>query len=44
VRFLYASGLRKYKVASFHRKAIGVNDFSFNVINDAEQAHSKEQI
>ncbi len=29
------------KVASFHRKAIGVNDFSFNVINDAEQAHSK---
>ncbi|GGE08238.1 MULTISPECIES: 4-hydroxythreonine-4-phosphate dehydrogenase PdxA [Sphingobacterium] len=29
------------KVASFHRKAIGVNDFSFNVINSADQANSK---
>ena len=29
------------KVASFHRKALGVNDFSFNVINSPEQAHSK---
>lgn len=29
------------KVASFHRKAIGVNDFSFNVINSADQANPK---
>jgi len=29
------------KVASFHRKALGVNDFSFNVINDPEQANPK---
>lgn len=29
------------KVASFHRKAIGVNDFSFNVINTADQANAK---
>jgi len=29
------------KVASFHRKANGINDFSFNVINSPEQAHSK---
>ncbi|MBP3942333.1 4-hydroxythreonine-4-phosphate dehydrogenase PdxA [Sphingobacteriaceae bacterium WQ 2009] len=29
------------KVASFHRKAIGVNDFSFNVINSPEQANPK---
>jgi len=29
------------KVASFHRKAIGVNDFSFNVINSADQANAK---
>ncbi|MDM8173976.1 MULTISPECIES: 4-hydroxythreonine-4-phosphate dehydrogenase PdxA [Olivibacter] len=29
------------KVASFHRKTIGVNDFSFNVINSPEQAHDK---
>lgn len=30
------------KVASFHRKSIGVNDFSFNVINSPEQAHDKK--
>src|SRR5690606_8210074 len=29
------------KVASFHRKALGINDFSFNVVNDATQAHAK---
>ncbi|WP_437922273.1 4-hydroxythreonine-4-phosphate dehydrogenase PdxA [Sphingobacterium sp. LRF_L2] len=29
------------KVASFHRKAIGVQDFSFNVINSPEQANPK---
>jgi len=29
------------KVASFHRKSIGINDFSFNVINTPEQAHEK---
>ncbi|MGV3762352.1 4-hydroxythreonine-4-phosphate dehydrogenase PdxA [Parapedobacter sp.] len=29
------------KVASFHRKALGINDFSFNVINEAQQAHLK---
>lgn len=29
------------KVASFHRKALGVSDFSFNVINDPEQANPK---
>ncbi len=29
------------KVASFHRKALGINDFSFNVINEAPQAHPK---
>ncbi|QBR12212.1 4-hydroxythreonine-4-phosphate dehydrogenase PdxA [Sphingobacterium sp. CZ-2] len=29
------------KVASFHRKAIGVNDFSFNVINAASDANPK---
>jgi len=29
------------KVASFHRKALGINDFSFQVINTPEQAHSK---
>ena len=29
------------KVASFHRKAIGVQDFSFHVISAAEQANSK---
>lgn len=29
------------KVASFHRKALNVGDFSFNVINTAEQAHQK---
>ena len=26
------------KVASYHRKALGINDFSFQVINQAEQA------
>lgn len=26
------------KVASFHRKSIGINDFSFNVVNNPEQA------
>ncbi len=30
------------KVASFHRKAIGINDFSFNVINQPEQAILKK--
>ncbi len=29
------------KVASFHRKTISVNDFSFNVINNARQANDK---
>ena len=29
------------KVASFHRKALGINDFSFNVINEAQHAHPK---
>ena len=29
------------KVASFHRKACNINDFSFNVINSAEQANPK---
>ncbi|WP_257669625.1 4-hydroxythreonine-4-phosphate dehydrogenase PdxA [Parapedobacter tibetensis] len=29
------------KVASYHRKALGVNDFSFNIIHSAEQAHEK---
>lgn len=29
------------KVASFHRKALGINDFSFHVINSPEQAHHK---
>lgn len=29
------------KIASFHRKALGINDFSFNVINSPEQAHGK---
>ncbi|MFC3196424.1 4-hydroxythreonine-4-phosphate dehydrogenase PdxA [Parapedobacter deserti] len=29
------------KVASFHRKALGINDFSFNVINSPEQAHAR---
>ncbi len=29
------------KVASFHRKAIGVQDFSFNVIHTADQANPK---
>ena len=27
------------KVASYHRKALGINDFSFQVINQPEQAH-----
>src|SRR5690606_31540578 len=29
------------KVASFHRKALGINDFSFHVVNSPEQAHIK---
>lgn len=29
------------KVASFHRKALGINDFSFHVVNSPEQAHGK---
>lgn len=29
------------KVASFHRKALDINDFQFHVINDANQAHDK---
>ena len=29
------------KVASFHRKAIGIQDFSFNVVNSADQANPK---
>lgn len=29
------------KVASFHRKAIAINDFSFNVVNSADQANPK---
>lgn len=29
------------KVASFHRKALSINDFSFHVVNSPEQAHSK---
>ncbi|MFC6099913.1 4-hydroxythreonine-4-phosphate dehydrogenase PdxA [Olivibacter domesticus] len=30
------------KVASFHRKSIGINDFSFNVVNNPEQALDKK--
>ena len=30
------------KVASFHRRAINVNEFNFQVINDASQAHDKK--
>ncbi|MET4141543.1 4-hydroxythreonine-4-phosphate dehydrogenase PdxA [Pedobacter sp. UYP1] len=30
------------KVASYHRKALGLGDFSFNVINDAEAANPKK--
>lgn len=29
------------KVASYHRKSLDLNDFSFNVINSPEQAHDK---
>ncbi len=29
------------KVASFHRKTLGIDDFSFNVINKAADAHPK---
>lgn len=29
------------KVASFHRKALGINDFSFNVIHQPAQANAK---
>jgi len=30
------------KVASFHRRAINVNEFNFQVISDASQAHDKK--
>jgi len=30
------------KVASYHRKALGLGDFTFNVINDAEAANPKK--
>ncbi len=30
------------KVASFHRKALGVDDFSFNIIDDADKANNKK--
>ncbi len=30
------------KVASFHRKTLGINDFSFLVINDAQQAQKNK--
>lgn len=29
------------KASSFHRKTMGINDFSFNVINSADRAHDK---
>lgn len=29
------------KAASFHRKALGINDFSFQIINNPQQAHDK---
>lgn len=29
------------KIGSFHRKALGINDFSFNIINHAGQANPK---
>ncbi len=29
------------KVASYHRKVLGINDFSFNLITDADNANSK---
>ncbi|MFM6975331.1 MAG: 4-hydroxythreonine-4-phosphate dehydrogenase PdxA [Sphingobacteriaceae bacterium] len=29
------------KVASFHRKTLGIDDFSFNVINTATEAHAR---
>lgn len=29
------------KVASFHRKALDINEFNFNVINSPEEAHTK---
>lgn len=29
------------KIASFHRKALGINDFSFQIINHPQQAHDK---
>jgi len=35
---VYGSG----KIAGFHRKAIGVNDFSFNQIKDASEANPKK--
>lgn len=35
---VYGSG----KIAGYHRKAIGVNDFSFNQIKDASEANAKK--
>src|SRR3546814_15275603 len=29
------------KIASFHRKALGIQDFSFQIINDAASANAK---
>ena len=31
------------KVASAHRKALGINDFSFNVIEDSDRPNPKHQ-
>ena len=31
------------KVASFHRKALGIEDFSFNIINSIEDINPKKQ-
>ena len=30
------------KIGSYYRKNVGLNDFSFNVINDADQAHERK--
>lgn len=35
---VYGSG----KAASYHRKTLGINDFSFNIINNAEQLNPKQ--
>ncbi len=35
---VYGSG----KVASYHRKMLGINDFSFNIINNVSQANPKQ--